>query len=188
MTHDDLPYRDSGFDDTLNEIHSTLTELIAKYGEEHTFSYFKDNPDTGDKVETPVETRRVSWVDEDINFEYRASKFTGQDEIMYGQQVSLTVTENFDNGEKEIYTLQYFPSKDDNGNVRIHLSTKYLQRTSENKKKHDEWWEKNKRPTTNGTKHWAMQPAPFKDAIQYEAELRLDTVKKGVKILSSTEK
>lgn len=184
--HNSTPYRNENFKRDLEEIHATLFEIIEKYGEDKTIHFDKKDDTTGEMVKTPVHTRGVSWSDNKLNVEYRASKFAGNDEIFYGRQASLTVTENYADDEKEVYTLQYFPSTDDAGNITIHLNTKHHQRTSENKKKHDEWWEKNKRPTENGTSHWAMAPMPFENYIQLETEIWLNTIKNGKSLLEKS--
>lgn len=162
--NDGIPY----YHTNINENQEEIVTVILKMLDEHsklTETYVG---------EFPVVVREVEWETPELAASYSVSQFIPPFSEQYGDHVMLSVTDYFgDEFEERIYAF----SRDEKTN-RINMQTNTISLTAEHQKEHDEWFEKNSKPTEDGGYRFAILPDSTDD-IAYRIEMLLQAVQTG---------
>lgn len=171
MDHDDsIPYYHTNIDENTKRIFDALNRIVDVHGRSKTaLLYSGEHPSPDNPY---CESLIHEWADASLHRVYQVERFAGQDAELYGNHV-MWRTETVFGEEKEVYVDVFNLQR--NGYL-VH-SRQYQQRTAEDQRKHDEWWEKNKIDQENG---WAVAVRPdTTDEIAYSFELMLETLEKS---------
>lgn len=171
MDHDDaIPYYHTNIKENKERIFNVLNLIVDKYGVLRTSllypgeAYSSDNPF--------CESLVYEWKDDYLHRVYQVERFAGADAERYGSHV-MWRTETTFGDEKEVY-VDVFNLQT---NEELVHTRHYQQRTTEDQREHDEWWEQNKVTNEEGLS-WAIRPDTT-DEIAYSFELMLETLNKA---------
>lgn len=177
MDHDDIPYYHTNIHEVNQELHELSVRLVNKHGQPA-----DDTATDWDGDTFPVKLTQITWENPELQTAYKLGKFTGDDEIKYGNHYMLTIVETIGD-EKEI-TVHIFSTKiEDNGRTTYDRQQDVRQRTAENQRKEDEWWEANKYLSPNGSGIWLAMRPDTTDDIAYQGELLLHTLQQAEKLI-----